>query len=157
MQVFTRVRGRSRCVTQRCHNSPDAKRGLQLQMTSRTVSARRILGIFKKRSVSWVELNWVETCIGGRRLAFACSRRPLWLVLHVVGIWRSQDRKNVNLSPYVEEPLNSKVIKIFVPELRSRYVFFEFRDSYVLSLWTFDVRFPRSHIMAMGHLYILHH
>ena len=32
------------------------------------------------------------------------------------------------LSPYVEEPLNSKVIKRFVPELRSRYVFFEFRD-----------------------------
>ena len=30
------------------------------------------------------------------------------------------------LSPYVEEPLNSKVIKRFVPELRSRYVFFEF-------------------------------
>ena len=33
------------------------------------------------------------------------------------------------LSPYVEEPLNSKVIKRFVPEQRSRYVFFEFRDS----------------------------
>ena len=36
------------------------------------------------------------------------------------------------LSPYVEEPLLSKVIKRFVPEQRSRYVFFEFRDSYVL-------------------------
>ena len=53
------------------------------------------------------------------------------------------------LSPYVEEPLNSKVIKSFVPEQRSRYVFFEFQDSYVLSLWTFDVRFTHSHIMAM--------
>ena len=42
--------------------------------------------------------------------------------------------------PYVET-FNSKVIKGFVPERRSRYVFFEFRDSYVLSLWTFDVRF----------------
>ena len=31
----------------------------------------------------------------------------------------------------------------------SRYVFFEFRDSYVLSLWTFDVRLTHSHIMAM--------
>ncbi len=29
------------------------------------------------------------------------------------------------LSPCVEEPLNSKVIKSFVPEHRSRYVFFE--------------------------------
>ena len=63
--------------------------------------------------------------------------------------WKSQNRKNEYLSPYVEEPLNSKVIKSFVPELRSRYVFFEFRDSYVLSLWTFDVRFTYSHIMAM--------
>ena len=30
---------------------------------------------------------------------------------------------NVYLSPYVEEPLNSKVIKSFVPELRSRKCF----------------------------------
>ena len=56
------------------------------------------------------------------------------------------------LSPYVEEPLNSKVIKSFVPEQKSRYVFFEFRDFYVLSLWTFDVRFTHSHIMAMVHI-----
>ena len=56
------------------------------------------------------------------------------------------------LSPYVEEPLNTKVIKSFVPELRSRHVFFEFGDSYLLSLWTFDVRFTHSPIMAMVHL-----
>ena len=36
------------------------------------------------------------------------------------------------LSPYVEKPLNSKVIKSFVPELRSRKCFFVFRDSYVI-------------------------
>ncbi len=36
------------------------------------------------------------------------------------GRWKSQNRKNVYLSPYVAEPLNSKVIKSFVPELRSR-------------------------------------
>ena len=36
------------------------------------------------------------------------------------------------LSPYVET-FNSKVIKRFIPELKSRYVFFEFRNSYVLS------------------------
>ena len=54
-------------------------------------------------------------------------------------------------SPYVKEPLNSKVIKRLVPEQRSRYVLFEFRDSYVLSFWTFDVRFTHSHIMAMIH------
>ena len=50
------------------------------------------------------------------------------------------------ISPYVEEPLNSKVIKSFVPELRSLYVFFEFRDSYVYlyMLWTFHVYFAYS-------------
>ena len=37
--------------------------------------------------------------------------------------WKSQNRKNVYLSPYVEEPLNSKVLKSFVPELRSRKCF----------------------------------
>ena len=54
--------------------------------------------------------------------------------------------------PYVEN-FNSKVIKGFVPELRSRYVFFEFRDSYVLSLWTFDVRFTHSHISWLWCIY----
>ena len=67
------------------------------------------------------------------------------------GRWKSQNRKNVYLSSYVEEPLNSKVIKSFVPELRSCYVFFKFWDSYVLSLWTFDVLFTLSYIMAMVH------
>ena len=39
---------------------------------------------------------------------------------HVVwGRWKSQ----VYLSPYVEKPVNSKVIKGFVPELRSRKCF----------------------------------
>ena len=35
------------------------------------------------------------------------------------GRWKSQNRKIVYLSPYVEKPLNSKVIKSFVPEQRS--------------------------------------
>ena len=39
------------------------------------------------------------------------------------GRWKSKNRKNVYLSPYVEEALNSKVIKSFVPELRSRKCF----------------------------------
>ena len=43
------------------------------------------------------------------------------------GRWKNQNRKNVHLSPYVEEPLNSKVIKSFVPELRSRKCFLCFR------------------------------
>ena len=40
--------------------------------------------------------------------------------------------------PYVET-FNSKVIKGFVPELRSRYVFFVFRDSYVLCRYVMNI------------------
>ena len=45
--------------------------------------------------------------------------------------------------PYTET-FNSKVIKGFVPELRSRYVFFVFRDSYVLCIYVVNIlcKFP---------------
>ena len=36
---------------------------------------------------------------------------------------------------YVEKPFNSKVIKVFLPELRNRQVFFVFRDSYVIYIY----------------------
>ena len=50
------------------------------------------------------------------------------------------------LSPYVEEPLNSKVIKSFVPELRSRKCFSCFQiPMFSVSI---DVHFPYS-CMAM--------
>ena len=55
----------------------------------------------------------------------------------VEGRRKSQHRKIVPLSPYVEKPFNLKVIKSFVPELRSRKCFFfVFRDSYVIYIWT---------------------
>ena len=99
---------------------------------------------FKKVS----QLSWNlprKKMVGFRLLAEA---KPVAFVADAArdgaGRWKSQNRKNVYLSPYVEETLNSKVIKGFVPELRSHYMFFEFRDSYVLSLWTFDVRFTHS-------------
>ena len=38
--------------------------------------------------------------------------------------WKSQHRKIVYHSSYVEKPFNSKVIKSFLPELRSRTCFF---------------------------------
>ena len=85
-------------------------------MTSRTGSAQRISGILKK-SVEW---SWDlprEKTVDFRLLAEAFGRcRTRW----GGGRWKSQNRKNVYLSPYVDEPLNSKVIKSFVPELRSR-------------------------------------
>ena len=108
---------RSGCVTQRCHNSPDGKRGYRVQVTSRTGSARRIWGILKN-SLSWVLPR--EKTVDFRLLAEALGRcRTRW----GGGRWKGQSRKNVYLSPYVEKPLNSTVIKSFVPELRSRKCF----------------------------------
>ena len=96
------------------------------------------------------ELRWDlprEKTVGYCLLAEALGRyRTRWGCR-----WKSQNRKIVPLSPYVDKPLNSKVIKSFVPEPRSRYLFFMFRDSYILSLWTFDVCFTHSHFMAMVH------
>ena len=94
------------------------------------VRTRRIWGILKK-SVSWVELSPASGEDGWLSLA----RGGLGQVPHMMGGRRkSPNRKNVYLSPYVEEPFHSKVIKNFVPELRNRNVFFEFRDSYVLCI-----------------------
>ena len=60
-------------------------------------------------------------------------------MLHVIGggdFKKSQNRKNVYLSPYVEEPLNSKVIKSSSPELRTRkcFSYFEIPMLYVYML-----------------------
>ena len=61
------ARPKSGRVTQRCHNSPDGKRGKQVRMTSRTGSPWRIWGILKK-----VELRTGQRT---RRVDF-CLRRP---------------------------------------------------------------------------------
>ena len=67
------------------------------------------------------------------------------------GRWKSQ----VYHSPYVKKPFNSKVIKSFVPELRSRKCFSCFRIPmfYVYMLWTFYVHFPYS-CTGILHIYI---
>ena len=89
-------------------------------------------GGFWKRELSWVLLR--EKTVDFRLLTGA-----LWRVrTRSGGRWKSQNRKNVYLSPYVEEPLNSKVIKSFVPEQRSRKCFscFEIPMFYVYMLWS---------------------
>ena len=79
-------------------------------MTSCTGSVRGGFWGFavRRRRVTFVSSQWpcggCHTCWGGGR-------------------WKSQHRKIVPLSLYVEKPLNSKVIKSFVPELRSRKCF----------------------------------
>ncbi len=72
------------------------------------------------------------------------------------GRWKSPNRKNVYLSRYVEEPLNSKVIKSFVPELRSRKCFWCFRILmfyiYIyIYIYEHSMYVTRSHIMIMVH------
>ena len=131
VQVLTRVRGG--CVVHWCQNKNPIERltsGCEWRHAPEARTRRRIWGFWKS------QFCWVEFCLGRRRLTFACLGR----VPHEMGgIWKSQNRKNVYLSPYVEEPLNSKVIKSFVPELRSRYVFFVFRDSYVLCIYVMNI------------------
>ena len=106
--------------------------------------ARRILGIWEK-SVSWVLASKEEGWLS--ELAEALLR-----VLHVLvgGRWKSLHRKIVYLSPYLEKPLNSKVIKSFVPELGSRKCFLCFGIPMlsIYELWTFYVHFTYS-CMAM--------
>ena len=148
-QVFTRER-RADVSLSDVTIAQDGKRGYTVRMTSRTRSARRILGNF------WKSLRVEMRPASGEDGWFSLARGDPCGGCHtcwVGGRWKSQHRKIVPLSPYVEEPLNSKVIKSFVPEQRSRQVFFVFRDSYVLSSWTFDVRFTHSHIMAMAYSY----
>ena len=68
----------------------------------------------------------------------------------VGGGWKSQNRKIVPFSPYVEKPLNSKVIKSFVPELRSRKCFscFEIPLFYV---YIYEHPMYISHIHVYGY------
>ena len=120
-------------------------------MTSCTGSARRILGDLKK-SVSGVE-NWTLNEKGrlsglaeAKRICAQRAPREMG-----GGRWKSQNRKNVYLSPYVEEPLNSKVIKSFGPELRIHKCFscFGILMFYVYIYYEDSMYVSRSYIMAM--------
>ena len=109
---------------------------------------QRILGIWEK-SESWVLASEEEGWLS--ELAEA-----LWRVPHVVwGRWKSQHRKVVYLSPCVEKPFNSKVIKSFVPELRSRkgFLCFGIPMLSLYELWTFYIHFTRIRIMGKLHVY----
>ena len=73
-------------------------------------------------------------------MKFACSPRPCGGCHTCLGCADGKASiERLCLSPYVEKPFNSKVIKRFVPELRSRQVFFVFRDSYVLCIYVMNI------------------
>ena len=107
-------------------------------MTSRTGSVRGGFWEIWEKSVSW-ELDperegstfgarWGETnlyAMGATRVGGADEKASI-------------ERLCISL-PYVET-FNSKVIKGFVPELRSRYLFFVFRDSYVLCIYVMNIQ-----------------
>ena len=110
------------------HHAPEGREGFWEVWKSQLVELRTRLRTGKVDFRG--TLRPVEFAHYGRRSGWGCR-------------WKSQHRKNLNLSPYVEEPLNSKVIKSFVPELRSRKCFscFEIPMFYQYMLWTFYVRF----------------
>ena len=108
-------------------------------MTSCTGSVRGGFGGIWRKSESGVEF-----CLGGRKLTFARALRPCVGCARDWGTDGKVVKERLCFSlPYVKKPLNSKVIKSFVPELRSRKCFscFGIPMFYVYMLWTFYVRF----------------
>ena len=143
------VCARSGCVTPRCHNSPDGKQGYRVWVTSRTRSTRRIWGILKKSaelSSASGEDGWLSLARQSRASGLCGGCR-----MRCGGRWKSQNRKNMNLSPYVEEPLHSKVIRSSVPELRSRKCFSRFEIP-VFYVYIYEQSMSISHIAVSSYV-----
>ena len=108
-QVFTRTHREDVSFREVKIKIPDRKYDLGMWMTSCTGSVRGgFWGIWEKW-VSWVPGSEEDGWLSGP---------------HVLGGGDGKVSIEICcLSPYVEKPLNSKVIKSFVPELRSRKCF----------------------------------
>ncbi len=95
--------------------------------------ARRIFGIWKK--VSWVKFLPLKKMVDFRGSPRPCGGCRTWF-----GADGKVVIERLCLSlPHVEKSFNSKVIKSFIPELRSRQVFFVFRDSYVIYMCVMNI------------------
>ena len=96
---------------------PDRKWNQGIWMTSRTGR----VGWDLRKAVSWVltseEEGWLSEMGKARRLCALWAPCVGWVESRRCE--SSQHRKIVSRSPQVEKPLNSKVIKSFVPELTS--------------------------------------
>ena len=113
--------------------------------------ARRVLGI-------WSKLVELRLDTGREGLTFACLRRPWAGVARDGGgggRWKSQNRKIVPLSLYVEKPLNAKAIKSFVPELRSRKCFSCFEIP-MFNVYIYEHPMYISHIHVYGYGTVRH-
>ena len=135
----------SRHITQRCNNSPRCEMGLQ--SAGNVMHRKRAEDFWNLKKVRRVEMRPASGEDGWLLLACGC----LGLLSHEMGggRWKSQHRKIVPLSPYVEEPLNSKVIKSFIPELKSHkcFLYFEIPMFYVY-IYEHYMSILRSHIYA---------
>ena len=126
--VHTCTCGWSGHVSQRCHNSLRWETGLQ--SAGDIMHRKRAEDLSNLKKVSRIETRHRMSRVDFRLLAEALGRCcTKW-----GGREKSQLRKIVPRSPYVEEPLNSKVIKSFVTEQRSRKCFscFEIPMFYVI-------------------------
>ena len=153
-RLSTWVRSKLECRCWGAHGEDvsftDAKIKSQREDVTRDVNdvmhrkrARRILGIWEKWE-SWEldsehEGSIFGACWGQTNLCAMGATR-------VVGGDGKASIERLCLSPYVEKPFNSKVIKSLVSELRSRKYFSCFGNPmfYVYMLWTFYVRFTYS-------------
>ena len=135
------------CVIHRCQNKNPRTRGCE--WCHAPEACAEDFRAFEKKSV---ELSSALEEEG--RLSLAC--RGLVVGATRVGGWADGKAsiKRLCLSPYVEKPFNSKVIKSFVPEWRSRKCFSYFRIPmfYVYMLWTFYVRFTYSYMATVHYL-----
>ena len=98
-------------------------------------------GRFEKSLLSWVSGLEENGCLSLARHGLVVGAHVVW------GRWKSQHRKNVYLSPHVEKPLNSKVIKSFVAELRSRKCF-------CISRFLCSTYICYEHSMYVSHIHI---
>ena len=124
-------------------------------VTSRTGSVGWDLRKVRAELSSCLRTRESSLIVGRRRLTFG-ARRGLAAGAHVMVVVGGADGKVVIerlcLSlPYVEKPFNSKVIKSFVPELRSRKCFscFEIPMLSIYELWTYYVTNDLSVFMGL--------
>ena len=93
--------------------------------------AETILGEFEKSQLSWVLPR-------RKKVDFRSLSQVLWQVLHVV--WDGKvSIERWYLSPFVEKPFNSKVIKKFRTWTKKSHVFFVFRYTYVLCIYVMNI------------------